>query len=59
MNFRYRFVNRNYSEWFGRPREEIEQQAVGEVLGQEMFEEIRPLLGTGILRGVDYLREEF
>lgn len=34
-DYRYRFVNRAYGEWFGRPNDEIVGRPVREVLGEE------------------------
>ncbi|MBE9168092.1 PAS domain-containing protein [Pleurocapsales cyanobacterium LEGE 06147] len=39
---RYRFNNRKYEEWFGRPATEIYGQSLREVLGEAAYEEIRP-----------------
>lgn len=39
---RYRLVNRMYSEWFGRSREEIEGKAVREILGDTAYEALLP-----------------
>jgi len=41
-NFRYRFTNKVYEDWFLRPRDEIHGKHMKEVLGQENFEMIRP-----------------
>ena len=39
--FRYRLVNRGYSEWFERPTSAITDQTVTEVLGQAAAESVR------------------
>lgn len=39
---RYRFVNRTYTEWFGRSREEIIGKHLSEVLGQAAYRTILP-----------------
>jgi PAS domain S-box-containing protein len=39
---RYRFVNRSYTEWFGRSREEIIGRHLSEVLGQAAYRTILP-----------------
>lgn len=41
-NHRYRFVNRNYSEWFGKPREEIIGKHLSEILGEAAYQMILP-----------------
>jgi PAS domain S-box-containing protein len=40
--YRYRFVNRRYAEWFKRPGAAIEGRTMAELAGQEAFERIRP-----------------
>jgi PAS domain S-box-containing protein len=40
-DWRYRFVNQRYSEWFGLPREHFEGKTVAEAVGAERFEMIR------------------
>lgn len=39
---RCRFVNRNYTEWFGKTEEEIIGRHLAEVLGQAAYEDILP-----------------
>jgi PAS domain S-box-containing protein len=39
---RYRFVNRSYTEWFGKSYEEIVGKHLSEVLGPATYENIRP-----------------
>lgn len=39
---RYRFVNRTYTEWFGRSREEVIGKHLSEVLGQVAYQTILP-----------------
>jgi PAS domain S-box-containing protein len=41
-DFIYRFVNRSYSEWFGRPAADIVGRHVAEILGAETFDIIKP-----------------
>lgn len=48
--FRYRFVNRGYAEWFGRPASAFADQSVTDVLGQAMAENVRPEMDRA-LRG--------
>jgi len=38
---RYRFVNRTYTEWFGRSRDEIVGKTVRDVMGEQAYEEVR------------------
>ncbi len=40
--YRYRFVNRRYAEWFNRPGAGIEGRTIAELAGQEAFDRIRP-----------------
>jgi PAS domain S-box-containing protein len=42
QDYRYSFVNRVYSDWFGRKRSEIIGQTMAEVLGDQAFEKLRP-----------------
>jgi PAS domain S-box-containing protein len=46
----YRFVNRAYEEWFGTPAATVVGKTVGDVLGEENFEQRRPYL-EAVLRG--------
>ena len=39
---RFRFVNRLYAEWFGRPLEEFSGRHLREIMGEEMYEARRP-----------------
>jgi PAS domain S-box-containing protein len=41
---RYRFMNRGYEAWFGRPIEELQGKHLSEVLGREPYETARPRL---------------
>ena len=43
-SFVYRFVNRSYSEWFGRPAAEIVGRHMADVLGTDTFALIQPRL---------------
>lgn len=40
----YRFCNRVYEDWFGRPREEILGRPLPAVAGDEVFAQIRPYI---------------
>lgn len=46
--FRYRFVNRAYVDWFGRPAEEVVGRTVAEVVGEAAFAAIRPYLAEAL-----------
>jgi len=41
---RYRFVNRTLTEWYDRPADEILGRTVGEIVGPEVHDQIRPYL---------------
>jgi len=43
-DFRYRFVNKPYADWFERPRSDILGKALWEVVGTEAAEYRRPML---------------
>jgi len=40
----YRFVNKAYETWFGRPRSQLLGQHAADVIGAEAFERVRPYL---------------
>ena len=55
---RYRFNNRLYQEWFGRPHEKLAGCHLREVLGYDAFEEIRDSAATALAgETVSYERE--
>ncbi len=39
---RYRFTNKPYEDWFGRPRSEIDGRPMRDVLGEALYEARRP-----------------
>lgn len=41
-DYRYRFANKAYSDWFGRENSEVVGRTMAEVLGDEAFEKLRP-----------------
>ena len=41
-DLRYRFLNRTYEDWFGRPRDTILGQRVQDVVGEESFARVAP-----------------
>ncbi len=43
-NFRYSYVNQRYSEFFGKNADEIVGMTMPELLGENVFEEVRPHL---------------
>ncbi len=45
---RYRFVNREYEEWFGRPRAEFQGQHIREVIGEAAYAQLRPFVERGL-----------
>ena len=42
--YRYRFLNRHNEEWLGLKRDELTGRAVADVVGDERFAQMRPLL---------------
>ena len=48
--YRYRFVNQRYSEWFGAPLSNIQAKTVADAFGPDQFELIRPHIDRA-LRG--------
>ena len=47
-DYRYRFANRAYSEWFQRPALDFEGQGVQEALGEAGFEQVREGVGRAL-----------
>jgi PAS domain S-box-containing protein len=47
-DYRYRFVNRGYAEWFRRPGSEIEGRTILEFRGSQWFDDIRPHLDRAL-----------
>jgi sigma-B regulation protein RsbU (phosphoserine phosphatase) len=45
---RYRFLNRTYERWFGRPRSEVLGKTVQEVLGATIFDQLKEPLGRSL-----------
>jgi PAS domain S-box-containing protein len=43
---RYRFSNRTYEHWFGQPPSTISGKTMAEVLGEEVYERVRPHVET-------------
>lgn len=51
----YRFNNRAYAEWFGRPGSEIQGRKIQEIIGDEHYERIREYIETALSgQRVDY-----
>ena len=44
----YRFVNRHYETWFGRPASEILDRPVREVVGEEVYRARRPFMARAL-----------
>jgi PAS domain S-box-containing protein len=44
----YRFVNRRYEEWFGKPRGEFEGRHLRDVVGEAAYETLRPYVERGL-----------
>lgn len=53
---RYRFVNRSYTEWFGKSREDTAGKHLSEVLGDAAYQAILPEVET-VLSGEEVLFE--
>lgn len=49
---RYRFVNRTYTEWFQKPREEIIGKKVRSIMGDKAYREVAPQMHQA-LEGVE------
>ena len=47
--YRYRFLNRHNEEWLGLKRNELTGRAVADVVGEERFAQMRPLLERVLL----------
>jgi diguanylate cyclase (GGDEF)-like protein/PAS domain S-box-containing protein len=43
-DYRYRFLNRHDEEWLGMSRSELTGRPVGEVVGEERFSQMQPML---------------
>lgn len=44
VQLHYRFVNKAYAEWFGRPTEEIDGRHVRKIIGEAAFRQVLPRL---------------
>ncbi|HEX8250948.1 MAG TPA: PAS domain S-box protein [Pyrinomonadaceae bacterium] len=53
---RYRFVNRSYTEWFGKSREEVVDKHLSEVLGEAAYQSLLPEVET-VLSGTEVVFE--
>jgi len=49
-DFRFRFTNRGYAEWFGKSITDFQNRTIAEALGEEWFQQIREYLER-VLRG--------
>jgi PAS domain S-box-containing protein len=47
-DFRYRFLNKGLSDWFGKPRSEILGKSARELLGEEVWKHREPLLKAAL-----------
>ncbi|HEX9962321.1 MAG TPA: PAS domain S-box protein, partial [Pyrinomonadaceae bacterium] len=45
---RYRFVNRSYTQWFGKSREEVVDRHLSEVLGDAAYQSLLPEVETAL-----------
>ena len=53
---RYRFINQEYTKWFGQPREMMEGRTLLEVLGEEAYRAVTPYLES-VFSGQDVTYE--
>jgi PAS domain S-box-containing protein len=58
-DFVYRFVNKPFADWWGRPRKEILGHSMRELLGEEQFAERKPLLGAALAGERQYFAAEY
>jgi PAS domain S-box-containing protein len=58
-DLRYRFVNRKYVEWFGKPAEQIEQHSLLELGGKAAFEAVRGRLEEALAGNHVVFEQEF
>src|SRR5437764_3690341 len=56
-DYRYRFLNRHNEEWLGASRRDLTGRRVSEVLGEERFHQLQPLLDR-VLNGEAVTTEE-
>lgn len=47
-DYRFLFANDTYEEWFGRPARDLIGRTIGEVIGDEAFESVRPMLDLAL-----------
>ncbi|NJN45813.1 MAG: PAS domain-containing protein [Candidatus Competibacteraceae bacterium] len=47
-DYRYRFVNHTYEEWFSRPITEIQSKTVRELHGEDFFQAVKGYLDRGL-----------
>ena len=55
--YRYRFLNRHNEEWLGASRRDLTGRRVAEVVGEERFRQLQPLLDR-VLNGEEVTTEE-
>ncbi|HEY4139716.1 MAG TPA: diguanylate cyclase, partial [Casimicrobiaceae bacterium] len=56
-DYRYRFLNRHNEEWLGASRRDLAGRRVAEVVGEERFRQLQPLLDR-VLNGEEVTTEE-
>ena len=56
-DYRYRFLNRHNEEWLGASRRDLTGRRVSEVVGEERFHQLQPLLDR-VLNGQEVTTEE-
>src|SRR4051794_23923554 len=47
-DFVYRFVNKPFAEWFGRPRKQVLGTHMRELIGEEQFADRAPILAAAL-----------
>jgi PAS domain S-box-containing protein len=58
-DFVYRFVNKPFALWWGRPRKEILGKSLRELLGEDQFAERRPLLEAALAGDRQFFAAEY
>jgi PAS domain S-box-containing protein len=57
-DYRYRFVNKVYSEWFGYPSEALVGRTMSEVLGEKAFADLKPHIDVALSGKVEIFEND-